>query len=43
LINDSGEVTIIDFDQSVENSSIEAMAREMSQLDDLLDENSKVA
>jgi serine/threonine protein kinase len=37
LINDSGEVAIIDFDQSTENPSTEAMAWEVSQLVDLLD------
>jgi len=37
LINDSGEVAIIDFDQSMESPSTEAMAREMSHLVDLLD------
>jgi tRNA A-37 threonylcarbamoyl transferase component Bud32 len=36
LINDSGEVAIIDFDQSMESPSTEAMAQEMGQLVDLL-------
>jgi tRNA A-37 threonylcarbamoyl transferase component Bud32 len=37
LINDSGEVAIIDFDQSTENLSTEVMGWEMRQLVDVLD------
>jgi tRNA A-37 threonylcarbamoyl transferase component Bud32 len=37
LVDNAGEVAIIDFDRSTENPSVEAMAREMSQLVDLLD------